>query len=306
MKLKEPIVNNALCFSNPKKYVNMEHNNLSNMSNDPNKLIYIVGLGHSGTTLLNLMLGSNSQTFGTGEAFKYFHQRKNLFLKGMGCTCQKDIEECEFWSNVERNIFSDPTLTEKEYIKEFTEYVIKFTKKGQVIVDSSKNLSFLDELKNIKNIDLQVLFIIKDVRAWCYSIINKALKLNRFNKFKHNYFWLFRCWFVSNKKIENFLLENKITFKTITYEELCLYPRETLIELCDFVGVDFEEAMTKPNRIEQHFINGNRMRFSDSSIIEVNYDDSWKKIWKWKNASKVLRRIMRYNDKIQSKRHHDN
>ena len=63
------------------------------------KFIYIAGLYHSGSTLLDQYLGSNSQIIGLGEIAKYIKDGSEG-----NCTCGKKVEECDFWSkiNIER------------------------------------------------------------------------------------------------------------------------------------------------------------------------------------------------------------
>lgn len=60
------------------------------------KYTYICSSGHSGSTLLDLLLGSHSQVFSLGEVS---HLPKNLALN-TPCTCGAPVRECPFWSKV--------------------------------------------------------------------------------------------------------------------------------------------------------------------------------------------------------------
>ena len=59
-------------------------------------LLYIAGGGHSGTTLLNLILGSHPHTFGVGE----INNLDDWILSRKLCTCGTMILECPAWAPV--------------------------------------------------------------------------------------------------------------------------------------------------------------------------------------------------------------
>ena len=62
-------------------------------------VILLVGEGHSGSTLLDLIMDSHSQIVGVGELSHY----SKHFNFGELCSCGKQIKDCEFWQKV----FSD-------------------------------------------------------------------------------------------------------------------------------------------------------------------------------------------------------
>ncbi len=64
------------------------------------KCIYICGAGHSGSTLLDMLLGSHSQVASLGEI-------SNLPMElavNNKCTCGQHIRNCEVWSDVVREL----------------------------------------------------------------------------------------------------------------------------------------------------------------------------------------------------------
>ena len=69
-------------------------------------LIYICSAGHSGSTLLDLLLGSHSRIFSLGEIS---HLPKNIALKTR-CSCEEDVGECEFWRPIALRIHADTGL----------------------------------------------------------------------------------------------------------------------------------------------------------------------------------------------------
>jgi hypothetical protein len=66
------------------------------------RIIYICGSGHSGSTLLDLILGSHSQVVSLGEIgqFSRFFRDNDL------CTCGAPAQRCEFWRNVQQTLLS--------------------------------------------------------------------------------------------------------------------------------------------------------------------------------------------------------
>ena len=61
-----------------------------------NTYVYIMSAGHSGSTLLDLLLGSHSQIISLGEIS---HLPKNIALNNF-CSCGKTIKSCPFWNIV--------------------------------------------------------------------------------------------------------------------------------------------------------------------------------------------------------------
>ena len=76
------------------------------------KCIYICSAGHSGSTLLDLLLGSHSNVTSLGEINQL---SKNLSLNTL-CTCGEEIRSCDFWKDIANqlkknlglDVFADP------------------------------------------------------------------------------------------------------------------------------------------------------------------------------------------------------
>lgn len=68
-------------------------------------LIYIVCPGHSGSTILDMLLGQHKDVFSTGELIHLPNQyhRNKLYeataINGLSCSCGKGFYNCEFWGN---------------------------------------------------------------------------------------------------------------------------------------------------------------------------------------------------------------
>ncbi|MEK6481259.1 sulfotransferase [Catalinimonas sp. 4WD22] len=77
------------------------------------KLVYIVSTGHSGSTLLDLLIGSIPGVFSTGEIRRLPWQlaHKNLSEKSVDnqniCSCLKPFDKCEVWTHVVEELSKD-------------------------------------------------------------------------------------------------------------------------------------------------------------------------------------------------------
>lgn len=71
-------------------------------------MLYILSHGHSGSTLLDKLLGTHPDAFSTGELkylpFQIYRDGKMCELKQDLCTCDKAFKNCDFWSRVINNI----------------------------------------------------------------------------------------------------------------------------------------------------------------------------------------------------------
>jgi hypothetical protein len=67
---------------------------------DDRHLVHIVGSGHSGSTLLDMLLGSHSRISSLGEAYFLYFNVNNSTPADV-CTCGKHVTECGFWQAVE-------------------------------------------------------------------------------------------------------------------------------------------------------------------------------------------------------------
>lgn len=66
----------------------------------PHQIVHIIGSGHSGSTLLDMILGGHSLISSLGEAsFLHYNVREHKALDV--CTCGLHVLECPFWSSVE-------------------------------------------------------------------------------------------------------------------------------------------------------------------------------------------------------------
>lgn len=74
--------------------------NIEYKKNKKIPVVMVVGQGHSGSTLLDLIMDTHSQVVGVGELS---HYSKHL-NSGVLCSCGKQIKDCKFWQKVFENV----------------------------------------------------------------------------------------------------------------------------------------------------------------------------------------------------------
>ena len=143
------------------------------------KVIYIAGLYHTGSTLMDLTLGNLPNVIGLGEIYKGL---VSGFEKK--CSCGKDIGDCSFWGEVNNKLIENSNLDiQEKYNLVISNFQDNFG--GDfILVDSSKchpfdifpnkfarSMQGLDYLIKIENIDLKVIHMVRDVRSWSNGLL---------------------------------------------------------------------------------------------------------------------------------------
>lgn len=227
------------------------------------KILYIAGLGHSGSTILDLSLGSHPDIIGLGEIYTLLdsERRKNHYVSY--CSCGRIATDCSFWEQAE-SVLSRSKDVEEQY----SDLLLYFQEKygaQKVLVDSSKNsynyLKFLNS-----NFELKVIYLTRDIRSWIYSrhlSTGKPLIL------------LTLRWYLENKKLLFSLKKMGIQAFKAGYEELSLYPEFILKAISKYAGVEYDERMLDPDKSGSHIISGNILRTDPLKRSRFIYDARW-------------------------------
>lgn len=264
-------------------------------------VLYILGYGHSGSTLLNSILATSNNVFSAGEIINFENKKKfvrnndNSFRSF--CDCGKKIDNCDFWKSI-YNKYEHSNFTSKNsllvYIKLFLNsfFNIKFKKfeKGSndfsfledilstsqkkygknisIIVDSSKSLERLNILYSNPEIDLKVIFLTRDGRA----VVNSLQKKNEF------FIYTFIKWFLNNFLMSRYV-KKKIksdNLMNLSYDLFAKDPHRYIDLINRKFGllIDKDSYVEKVNSIQFHNLGGNSSR--KKKFIGVRYDQSWR------------------------------
>lgn len=222
-----------------------------------------MGTGHCGSTLLDLILGSHSDTFSLGEfhtLYKTFGKSDND-IKQLCGVCEN---ECGFWDEkasvpLLKLYFSRKTkfhsLAGKiaRYLYNPYNFVFKWSKKS-IIIDSSKRPEWFrkqfSHKYTAKDLDQYLIYLCRDGRA----VINSYLRKYPEKGVEH----LTETWkkqtMSMNKYYDEFPESRRMK---IHYEELASNPEEVTREICDFIDMQYEESMLRYWEHEHHHLFGN-------------------------------------------------
>ena len=250
------------------------------------KILYIAGLGHSGSTILDMILGTNSKVIGLGEIMAFVKRKnKQIDLKSV-CSCGETGYNCDFWAQSEQIIGNIKNNTEA-YLKLIEYFYTKYGEKT-ILVDSSKNsYSYLKHLD--ENFDLKVIFLSRDFRSWSYS---------RYLSTKRPVFIKIIHWIIENLKLLYRLKKMNLKSLKIGYEELALYPEFTLKKICEHIDINFEEQMMNPANTKSHIISGNIVRADNEKRKKIVYDARWMTSARIIFSSFFFASFFRFNKKL--------
>lgn len=256
--------------------------------------IYIAGRGHSGTTILDGVLGNSQHIESVGELVSGLSR-----FKKEKCSCGKLTLECSYWQKVLENYerlavqsnnpidfyqFCDQA-TKQAHIKEFLftlfskNKVSKLTEENEIIREAITQVAgkpfVLDSSKEptralllSKASDNLVIHLVKhpvDVVASTYFRIEKGNKV----KFLRHHFqpkgfskFLFLTvvsisWSFGNLLTEIIKLVSKRKVMTIKYEDFMQNSDEILKRIGGELDVDFSELLEKIDRKENLYIGHN-------------------------------------------------
>ena len=203
------------------------------------KVCLIGGAGHSGSTLLGLVLGSHSQAFYAGEAIKTrYLQNPSAHLRKRACKfCGLD---CPVWGN----FAVSPTQNLYEQLSQ--------TVQRSFIVDSTKNLDWIkQQVQQLESLNVQVYFIFlkRDSRAVVSS---------RLRKYPHQSpESIIGDWRQQIQGTQQLFEQLTVPKMSLHYEKFALEPAIVTQDLCQFLSIDYEPDMLKYSKKAHHVLGGN-------------------------------------------------
>ena len=71
------------------------------------RVVYIAGLGHSGSTILDMSLGCHPSVVGMGELTSILNLNASQLeekIPKLTCSCREDVAGCPFWSQAIQSV----------------------------------------------------------------------------------------------------------------------------------------------------------------------------------------------------------
>lgn len=275
-------------------------------------VVFVLGVGRSGSTVLNLLLGSHTKFVGLGEVHSLFRDGSPWMAKTdqIHCSCGPDAESCPFWMEALERLRAAPETDEAGRYGRVLACFEEAYGADKVPVDISKSVRALRILRQVPGVTVKVIHLIRDVRAWAVSR-RRALKreglfrirdvfarggrqIPRYlaERFATGLFWE---WYLRNRRQKRYLAESGLPVFQLGYEEMVLYPQVVWPRLFEFLGAAGGEETIRFDASNSHCILGNRMRKDDRKRRRLQYDARWM-WWGLDRVAAVLSpHIMRFN-----------
>lgn len=235
------------------------------------RVVFLGGMGRSGTTLLERLLGELPGVCSAGEMV-------HLWQRGIAdaelCGCGKPLPVCPFWAEVGRAAFGGwpgadvhrvaelrhsvdrarhipllaapalpPALlrTLSEYTGYFlrTYTAIAAVSGSRVVVDSSKHASLAFCLRWSRELDLRVVHVVRDSRAVAFSWTQRVIRPeSAADPYMPTYppARAALLWNANNGALQMLAHEGVPTLR-VRYEDLVSAPAATLAKVADFAGI---------------------------------------------------------------------
>ena len=112
------------------------------MSNKLRKIIYIMGLGHSGSTVLDLLLTTTRKAVGLGQVWNVLTEDAAQTRRRQ-CSCGASALDCEFWSPILPRVKAGDRPYAERY-RIVLDNVDRLYGADTPVIDSSKLVSHLE------------------------------------------------------------------------------------------------------------------------------------------------------------------
>jgi hypothetical protein len=271
------------------------------------QVIFIGGLGRSGTTLLERVLGQLPGVCGLGEVV---HLWDRDVRDDERCGCGTRFSQCEFWQqvgeyafggwhrlNLSRLLALRSAVERTRYIPQLAlrsntavaDYVWHYRRVyeaaatvtgSNVIIDSSKHAALAYCLRWSDEFDLRVLHVVRDSRGVAYSWTKKVPRPESNGQMMTCYppFRSALLWNAHNAAFE-LLRRSGVAIRRVHYENFLRDPITVTRSIAEFAGIDpgpLEFLNTDAAELAPcHSAAGNPMRFTVGSV-PLHLDQAWR------------------------------
>jgi hypothetical protein len=277
-------------------------------------VLFITGMGRSGSTLIANILGQADGYVATGELQ---HIWERSFLNNNPCGCGMPFLSCPFWQPVveggfaeidagqisrwsvlhrqqtrtlrmyalhrpEREFENSPARQEYTAALRILYHAIFEISGARCLVDSSKNPLYAAILDSVPGIDLYLVHLIRDLRGVAYSRFVRKDRRGETPKTPGHFLRLLESsilWSSWNAGAEALGKRRPGRYIRIRYEDFLAAPQRTLsviLERFRFPETQFPfVSSTMVELRTNHFMSGNVNRFT-SGTVEIVPDNRWK------------------------------
>ena len=282
---------------------------------DPIRVLFIAGLGRSGSTLLDRILGQVPGCCNIGEASQTW---RNI-TRSVRCGCGERPQQCPFWTAVIERAFGSwdrfdaPGIFAMQRAVDRTRFLpllmgpyqpapfaarlagyseqlasfyraVAAVSGASVIVDSGKHTSTAYLLRHVPGVDLRVVHLVRDPRGVAYSWSKDVRKspygdAGQMDRLRPGA--TARGWLVHNLLLSGLPLAG-IPSLLLRYEDFVAAPLQGLRDLASFVGLPAESAkvpLVNDSAVDfaepDHTLAGNPLRFHFGKV-PIRADEAWR------------------------------
>ena len=253
-------------------------------------IVFIIGNGHSGSTILDMALGSSPNAFSLGE----IDQLSRSIKRNIPCVCGVNIQQCPFWLGVSERLNKEHGIQlmdirkplDLKYKGSNTNLGCNFKRLYDAIFRQSKADVLIDSCKDYRRAfflrrhlsDYRIAFIhlIRDVRGYVHSMKKTTFKCNvpgtekivELPRTPMSVEKSVKVWKYRNLAISFYLrlLMLKKSSYLVRYEDLAENPFEILSRLADWLGLSNPDQMIHFGSVVHHNVSGNPARFNSIKI----------------------------------------
>ncbi|WP_240789300.1 sulfotransferase [Synechococcus sp. BS56D] len=252
------------------------------------RVLYITSRGHSGSTLLSLLVSGHSQVVSAGELKMLSNPDPQRRL----CSCHRQVpSQCPFWGAVEQRV-KDRVGCSLEHLQlvdggddatflrhnEALFVAIAQVSGSALIVDSSKSLPRLSRLLSVEAQGAAFEMQPVHLHRGPFGSINSARKRgDALRQASYNYLNLF---FLTRERLRG------VRALRVYYERLVADPRLEMARVMAWLNLPLEEGQFHWRDGVRRDIHGNDMRFGSSDQIRL--DQSWRQQLSWRQKLGVL------------------
>lgn len=274
-------------------------------------IVYIAGVGRSGSTILDRLLGTLPGVVSGNEVIGVWN---NGFRQDLGCACGASFRNCSFWRAVVSSAFPDrepnadriqelqwdvsrsrhfwhllaDPRPESSFGVLLAEYraalgslyrAMADVSGCDIIIDSSKLPGEALVLAGLPGVDVRVIHLVRDARAVAHSWRRKIHDpgLGR-EQDRHGPLHTAAYWSMRNILAE--MLVRRLPYVRVRYEDLMRSPQTELRRLTSAVDVlaGREATLSAEHTVDLgpvHAMLGNPQRFQTGSV-ELRSDEEWR------------------------------
>ena len=247
----------------------------------PLRILYITSRGHSGSTLLDLLISGHSALTSVGELKMLSSVERQRRL----CSCHGlEPEECPYWHEVEDVLEEraglrfadlqldspDPWLHHQHNLALYES--VAMVSGSRIIVDSSKSLPRLRDLLRGQELyggyELLPIHLLRGPLGLVYSYVKNGSVVTPRDL-------ALVCYNYCNNFFRTEALLDARPHLFVRYEHLACRPEKELRRIMNVLAIPFEEGQLDWGRGPRRNLHGNDMRFRAGGAIRP--DRSWRR-----------------------------